>query len=236
MKALCNFIFSGLLLIFFLLITCKDSKESLELKKKESVANAINSTYQLGGNGLAFLVDRETAIRLRDECLSGGVPKSNSKSCIEYMNYWGETCFDFRPKEGRAIAKFYKHPEIYKIEVTIINELEYTLIFKGKKASLSLNLLGDFPVKKGSGNEFYADPILTIPNDSRSSGSIGRMDLIYGGEGIRNIRHARFNTLEECEAQNLADEEKNKQIQRDSEEQIRILDKEGVKVGEPRKN
>ncbi|WP_426580405.1 lipoprotein, tandem type [Leptospira interrogans serovar Szwajizak] len=186
-------IFVVISILAFAFTGCKKTPEELakeeEIQKKKVVADNVNSVYQLGGNGLAYFVNME-----------------NPKSVLE-------TCFEFKPKEGKASVKFYQHPEIYNLEVSMKNELEYMLTYKGKKAYLRLELNGDFPVADGSMQKFYANPILSVPDDKKADGSIGKMDLVYGGVSIRDLHHGRFNTLKECEAQNLADEELSKSLQ-----------------------
>lgn len=85
------------LLILLLVGGCKKSQEELEKElanqRKQEIEKAINSVYDFGGNGLAFLIDR------------------NSIKDLHQM------CFDFRPSKNRAIAKFYKHPTVYNLEV-----------------------------------------------------------------------------------------------------------------------
>ncbi|EMO87932.1 lipoprotein, tandem type [Leptospira noguchii] len=173
---------------------CKKSKEELEkeeeVQKLKLVIENVNSVYQLGSNGLAFFVDLENAKTLRG------------------------ACFNFRPKEGKASVKFYKHPEVYNLEVKAKNELEYILTYQGKQATLKLILEGDYPVKEGSMQKLFANPILTVPGDDKANGSIGKMDLVYGGNSIRNLHHGRFNTLEECEAQNVKDDELNESLRK----------------------
>ncbi|EMO42886.1 putative lipoprotein [Leptospira noguchii serovar Autumnalis str. ZUN142] len=174
------------------LIGCKKSQEELakelEIQKKQAVINSVDSVYQLGGNGVALLVDRENLRSLHD------------------------ACFEFLPKKGRGTIKFYKHPKIYQMQIQSINELEYDLVFQEKKAKLILKLEGEFPVKLGSMGTLSAIISLKIEGDSQAYENLGTMDLIYGGESIAKARHGRFNTLEECEAQNAADEELSKSL------------------------
>ncbi|AKP27135.1 putative lipoprotein [Leptospira interrogans serovar Manilae] len=179
--------------LFLISLTgCKKSPEELakelEIQKKQAIVNSVDSVYQLGGNGVALLVDRENLRSLHD------------------------ACFEFLPKKGRGTIKFYKHPKIYQMQIQSVNELEYDLIFQGKKAKLILKLEGEFPVKLGSMETLSAIISLRIEGDSQAYENLGTLDLIYGGEGIAKARHGRFKTLEECEAQNALDEEANKTI------------------------
>ncbi|QCO42237.1 lipoprotein, tandem type [Leptospira interrogans] len=200
-------IVAAIALFLISLTSCKKSQEELAKEEddnnKKGLLENINSVYQLGSSGFAFLVDSENAKRLRDACLEDRKKNEYSKSCSEYMNYWGDTCFDFKPKEGKAIVKFYKHSTAYDFKVKMKDALEYTLIYEDKEYPLKLSL-------EKNGSKLSAKTNLILPNDKMGSVDIGEMDLVYRWESSSN--HGRFNTLEECEAQNVADEELSKSL------------------------
>ncbi|WP_025179627.1 lipoprotein, tandem type [Leptospira interrogans] len=181
-------IVAAIALFLISLTGCKKSKEELakelEDQKKQAIEKAINSVYDFGGNGLAFLIDR------------------NSIKDLHQM------CFDFRPSKNRAIAKFYKHPTVYNLEVRKKSEFEYTLIYQKNEGTIKLLLEGDYPVKEGSMGFLTANVLLTLQGESAIVNErIGKLDLIYGSDSVARSRHGRFKTLEECEAQISADEE-----------------------------
>ncbi len=166
---------------------CKKSKEELEKEldsqKDKLISESINSVYQLGSNGFAFLID-----------------PSNVRS-------FDSACLDFKPSEGFALVKFYKNAKTYKMQVKTKTLREYIFNYEGKEGIVQLNLWGEFPVREGTMDMLTAKANMIIPSDPKSSGEIGRIDLVYGNESIAKARHGRFKTLEECEAQYAADEE-----------------------------
>ncbi|EJP18287.1 lipoprotein, tandem type [Leptospira interrogans] len=178
--------YKSIIIVLVLILTmtgCKKSPEELakeqELQNKKLAFENINSVYNLGSNGLAFYVDRENAKKLKG------------------------ACFDFKPKAGKASVKFYKHPNIYNLEVKAKNELEYILLYQSKEAVLKLELITN-------GSDLLAKTNLVIPGDEIGSGNIGDMELMYANK--TSIDHGRFNTLEECEAQNVKDDELNESL------------------------
>ncbi|EMO43227.1 lipoprotein, tandem type [Leptospira noguchii] len=173
-----------ILLVLILTLTgCKKSPEELakerELENKKLAVDAINSVYYLGSNGLAYYVD-----------------KDNAKSM-------DGACFDFKPKDGKASVKFYKHPTTYNLQVKVKSEFEYILLYQGKEATLKLELTNN-------GSDLLAKTNLIVPGDKVGSGNIGNMDLVYANK--TSIDHGRFNTLEECEAQYVKDDELNESL------------------------
>ncbi|ALE37836.1 lipoprotein, tandem type [Leptospira interrogans] len=202
--------YKSIIIVLVLILTmtgCKKSPEELakeqELQNKKLAFENINSVYQLGSSGLAFYVDRENAQRLRDSCMIHRSENEYNKYCMEYMNYWGNVCFDFKPKEGKALVKFHKHSQVYNLEVKTKGEFEYVLTYESKDAVLKLELTTN-------ASNLFAKTNLIIPDDKSGSGDIGNMDLVYAYESSSN--HGRFNTLEECEAQNVKDDELSKSL------------------------
>ncbi|TQE68246.1 lipoprotein, tandem type [Leptospira noguchii] len=194
--------------LFLISLTgCKKSQEEIEkekeLQNKKLALDAINSVYQLGSSGFAFLVDSENAKRMRNACLEDQKINTSSKLCWEYMNYWGDTCFDFKPKEGKATVKFYKYPTIYNFKVKAKDEFEYILTYEGREVTLKLELTTN-------ASNLLAKANLIVPGDKSASGDVGNMDLVYGFES--STHHGRFNSIEECDAQNAADEELSKSL------------------------
>ncbi|WP_025178813.1 lipoprotein, tandem type [Leptospira kirschneri] len=172
---------------------CKKSPEELakeeEAKKLKLISENINSVYAIPGNGIAYLVDSEKVKEFRD------------------------TCFEFKPKEGKASVKFYQHPAIYNLEVKAKNELEYILIYQGKQADLKLDLEGRLPKEDSDTVDVLSASVhLIVIGDSASKG-MGNINLVYDGFGQQHLDagHGRFNSLEECEERYARDEEIGKQ-------------------------
>ncbi|EKO89439.1 putative lipoprotein [Leptospira interrogans serovar Grippotyphosa str. 2006006986] len=164
-------------IVAFALTGCKKAPEELakeqEFQNKKVALEAINSVYYLGSNGFAFYVDKDNAKKMDG------------------------ACFDFKPKSGKALIKFYKNPKVYSLQVKAKNELEYILLYQGNEATLKLELANN-------GSDLFAKTNLIIPGDQVGSGNIGNMDLVYANK--TSIDHGRFNTLEECEAQYIAED------------------------------
>ncbi|APH40490.1 putative lipoprotein [Leptospira interrogans str. HAI1594] len=188
-------------LIFLMIVVigltgCKKSQEELakeeEKKKLEVVNSSINMVYGIFINNLVFLLD-ENAESMKEE----------------------PACFEFRPKEGRASVKFYKHPEVYNLEVKTKNELEYILIYQAKQANLKLNLKGQLPGRVSGVIDVLSAELrlFDLPNKKKSA-AINDIDIAYDGQGDSNSdsHHGRFNSISECEEGYVKNDELNESL------------------------
>ncbi|TGL73784.1 lipoprotein, tandem type [Leptospira yasudae] len=180
-------------IVAFALTGCKKTPEELakeeDAAKRKAVTENINSVYVIPGKGIAHLVDPEKVNEFRD------------------------TCFEFKPKEGKAAVKFYQHPTVYNLSVKTKNELEYDLIFENKTATLQLTLEGKLPTENSDTTDVLSAKLrLAISGDAKLKG-MGTIDLAYEylGDRSKDSIKGRFLTLEECEEDLVRDDEIGKQ-------------------------
>ncbi|WP_025180980.1 lipoprotein, tandem type [Leptospira interrogans serovar Szwajizak] len=182
-----------LTIVAFSLTGCKKSPEELakeeDTAKRKAVTENINSVYAIPGKGIAYLVDPEKVKEFRD------------------------TCFEFKPKEGKAAVKFYQHPTVYNLEVKTKNELEYDLFFENKAAVLQLTLEGQLPSGRPGAVEVLAAKVRVLIQGEAKSNGMGSVDIVYKdlGDQSEDSTHDRFSSLEECEEKYTRDDEIGKQ-------------------------